>query len=354
LNLRSIKPLAALAARLALTGFGLSVAAGLAAPPALALRPDISIPLGQTTIVTAPDGVDRLVVGDSNIADVVALPGGREILVNAKKVGFTNFLVFPARGPVRPYRLEVIATARDESIAVRVQVLEVTERKTGQVGVRWNDKLGFSEAAPNAPFRFGLPIRTDLLTATLNTLAQDRDIRVLAQPTLVIQNGKKGEFLAGGQLPVPLLQATAGGATYTVDWKEYGVKLEVQPRLEGNDGIALAVRPEYSTIDLENAVQLRDINVPGLATRWAKTEVQVNSGESLVIAGLLRNEKFRTSSKLPWLGDVPVLGYLFGAANYDERVSELVFIVTPSIVSRNVVKPESDYGKGTPGVFPKP
>lgn len=322
--------------------------------PALAQRPDISIPLGQTTIVTAPDGVERLVVGDSNIADVVALPGGKEILVNAKKAGFTNFLVFPSRGPVRAYRLEVIATARDESIAVRIQVLEVTERKLGQVGMRWNDKLGFVEAMPNAPFRFGLPVRADVLSATLNTLAQERDIRVLAQPTLVIQNGKKGEFLAGGQIPVPLLQATAGGAAYTVEWKEYGVRLEVAPHLEGNDAITLALRPEVSTIDQENAVQLKDLSVPGLATRWAKTEVQIPSGESLVIAGLLRKEKIRTASKLPWLGDIPLLGYLFGSANYDERVSELVFIVTPTIVNRNVVKPESDYGKGTPGVFPKP
>lgn len=336
--------------------FGCATTAGaLSAPaPAWALRPDISIPLGQTTIVTAPEGVDRLVVGDSNIADVVALPGGKEILVNAKKVGFTNFLVFPSRGPVRAYRLEVIQTARDESIAVRIQVIEVTERKLGQAGVRWNDKISFVEAAPNAPFRFGLPVRADVLTAALNTLAQDRDVKVLAEPTLVIQNGKKGEFLSGGQIPVPLLQATAGGAAYTVEWKEYGIRLEVAPRLEGNDAITMQLRPEVSTIDMENAVQLRDLSVPGLATRWAKTEVQVASGESLVIAGLLRKEKIRTTSKLPFLGDIPMLGFLFGAANYDERQSELVFIVTPSVVVRNVVKPESDYGKGAPGVFPKP
>lgn len=342
------------AARIALV-VGISAAAAIAAPaPAYAIRPDISIPLGQTTIVQVADGVERLVVGDVTIADVIALPGGNDILVNAKKIGFTNFMVFPKRGPLKVFRLEVTPGGRDESIAVRIQVLEVTERKTGNVGVRWSDRVGITEAVPNAPFRFGNPVRNELITATLNMLAQDRDIKILAQPTLIVQNGKKGEFMAGGEIPVPLMQATAGGSAYTVEWKSYGVKLEVTPRLEGSDTITMEVRPEVSTIDAENAVQLQNISVPGLATRWAKTQVQMQSGESVVIAGLLRTEKVRSASKLPFLGDVPFLGYLFGNANYDERNSELVFIVTPSVVVKNQVKPESDYGKGKPGVFPKP
>ena len=335
---------------------GLATTAVLVAPaPAHALRPGISVPLGQTQIISAPDVVDKVVIGDTNVAEVLVLPGGRQILVNARKAGITNFILFMAKSnQVLPYVLEVLANPRDEEIAVRIQVLEVTERKTGNVGVRWSDHVGISEAAPNAPFRFGLPVRNDLLTATLNTLSQDRDIKVLAEPTLVILNGKKGEFLAGGQIPVPLLQATAGGASYTVDWREYGVKLSCTPRLEGNDTISMALRPEVSTIDTENAVILKDLSVPALATRWASTEVQMQSGESLVIAGLLRTEKVRTASKLPFFGDVPVIGYLFGAATYDERQSELVFIVTPTVVIKNQVKPESDYGKGRPGVFPKP
>lgn len=334
---------------------GLAAASVLVAPaPAHALRPEISIPLGTTTIISAPDGVERLVVGDDTIAQVVALPGGKDILVNAKKAGFTNFIIFPKSGPVRVYRLEVLATARDESIAVRVQVLEVIERKSGAAGVRWSDTLSFVEAAPNAPFRFGMPVRASVLTAALSTLAQDRDIKVLAQPTLVIQNGKKGEFMSGGELPIPLLQATSGGSAYTIEWKQYGVKLECTPRLEGNDSITMALRPEVSTIDYDAAIQLKDLRVPAIATRWAKTELQVQSGESIVIAGLMRADKVRIASKLPWLGDIPVLGYLFGQADYDERNSELVFIVTPSIVVKNQVKPESDYGKGRPTVFPKP
>lgn len=342
-------------ARAALLAFTAVAATVVAPAPAWAVRPDITIPLGQTMILNAPDGAERVVVGDESLAQVIALPNGREILINAKKPGFTNFLVFPKNGgAAKSFRLEILAVARDESIAVRIQVLEVTERKTGNVGVRWSDSVGITEAAPNAPFRFGLPVRSQLITATLNTLSQDRDIKILAQPTLVIQNGKKGEFLAGGQLPIPLLQATSGGTSYTIEWKDYGIKLECTPRLEGNDTITMALRPEVSTIDLENAILLSNLSVPALATRWAKTEVQMQSGESIVIAGLMRNERTRLASKVPFLGDLPFIGYLFGSASYDERMSELVFIVTPTVVVKNQVKPESDYGKGRPGVFPKP
>jgi len=319
--------------------------------PAAAQSPDIVVPLGTTLLLTIPDGVERIVVGDSSIADVVVVSGSgnREILVNGKKNGFTNFYVWPNRGPARPYRLEVASNPRNESVAVRVQVIEATERRNGAAGIRWNDVVGFSEASPNAPFRFGLPIRNDVLKATLQTLAVDRDINVLAAPTLVIQNGKKGSFLAGGEVPVPLMQTTGGGVAYTVEWKQFGVKLDVEPRLEGANDIVLRLKPEVSSVDAENAIQLRDLSVPGFSTRSAETTVTLREGESLVLAGLLRKDRIKTISKLPVLGDIPLLGNLFGSTQYDERASELVFIVTPSVVTRNPVLPESEYGKGRPG-----
>lgn len=329
-----------------------AVAATVAAvspAPAFAQKPQIVVPLGQTTVVQAPEGVDRIVVGDSNIAEVVQLPGGRDILINGKKPGFTNFLVFLPRGGFRDYKLEVLSNRRDETIAVRVQVLEVTERKTGNVGVRWSESVGIKEAAPSAPFKFGLPIRQDVLEARLNLLSQGRDVKLLAQPTLVIQNGKKASFLAGGELPIPLAQTTGAGVNYSIEWKQFGIKLDVEPTLEGNDTITMALRPEVSSLDQENAVDLQQISLPSISTRWASTTVQLQSGESIVIAGLMRNEKFRVASKLPFLGDIPLVGYLFGSASYDERVSELVFVVSPQVITNNVVKPEQDYGKGTLG-----
>jgi Flp pilus assembly secretin CpaC len=323
----------------------------LVAPaPAFAVTPEISVPLGQTSVVEVPDGVSRIVVGDTSVADVALLPGqDRELLVNGKAPGFTNVLVFFSHGGYRSYRLEVQTERRSEMISVRIQALELTNRKSGQVGVRWSDAVGITEAAPSAPFRFGLPVRESLISATLNTLAQDRDIKVLANPTLVIQNGKKGMFQSGGQLPIPLLQTTSAGSSYTIEWKEYGVKLEVEPHLEGENMIQMHLKPEVSTIDPENAIQLKDLSVPAISTRMAETYVQVRGGESLVIAGLLRTEKNRIGSHLPFLGDIPLLGYLFGSAAYDERQSELVFIVTPNVVVNNVVSPESDYGKGPLG-----
>lgn len=320
----------------------------LAAPaPALALRPDVSLHQGQAQVMEIPDGVVRVVVGDEKIAEVSLIPGqDRMLLVNAKNPGFTNFLVFPPKGMPRSFRVEVAQDRRNETLAVRVQVLEATTRKGGNVGVRWSDSVGITEAVPNAPFRFGNPVRESLITATLQMLAQDRDIKVLANPTLVIQNGKKGSFQSGGQLPIPILQTTSTGTAYSIEWKEYGIKLDVQAHLEGENTIALDLSPQVSTIDPENSILLKDLQVPAISTRSAHTFVQVRSGDSIVIAGLLRNEKNRVGSHLPFFGDVPVLGYLFGSANYDERQSELVFIVTPSVVANNVVMPEADYGKG--------
>ena len=315
------------------------------AAPAFAQKPDIVIPHGQTTVFSVPEGVDRVVVGDATVAEVVQLPGGRDLLINGKAPGFTNFLVWPSRGPIRNYKLEVLSSRRDETIAVRIQVIEATQRNSLNAGVKWAESVGIVEAPPSAPFRFGLPVRNELLSASLKLLAQDRDIKVLAQPTLVIQNGKKGEFLAGGELPIPLAQATGGALTYSIEWKQFGVKLEVEPRLEGNNSISMALRPEVSSIDMENAIQLQAISVPAISTRWAKTNVQIQNGESIVIAGLMRNDKTKVVSKLPLLGDIPLLGNLFAQTNYDERVSELVFIVTPQVITNNVVKPEQDYTK---------
>jgi Flp pilus assembly secretin CpaC len=319
-------------------------------PQALAAKPDIVIPKGQTTVFSVPEGVDRVVVGDISVAEVVVLPGqNRDILINAKAPGFTNFLVWSSRGgPPRSYKLEVLTAARDESVAVRIEVLEVTNRKTGNVGVRWNDSLGFAEAQPNAPFRFGMPVRTEVLTAQLKMLSQDRDVKVLARPTLVSQSGKKASFLAGGELPIPIIQSSGGALSYSVDWKQFGIKLDVEPRLEASDTITLHLRPEVSNVDQENAVQFQNLQVPAISTRWADTNVTLSSGESVVIAGLMRQEKFRVSSKVPFVGDIPFLGYLFGSAQYDERTSELVFVVTPTVVANNIVVPEQNYGGRTP------
>ncbi|HEY9724316.1 MAG TPA: pilus assembly protein N-terminal domain-containing protein [Oscillatoriaceae cyanobacterium] len=327
-----------------LVAFSSVAIALVAAAPAFAARPDIVIPKGQTTVASIPEGVDRIVVGDDSVAQVVVLPGGQQILINGKSPGFTNFIVFLAHGGFRNYRLEVLQAGRDEQIAVRVKVLEVSRRKLGTVGVRWSDSVGWSESTPSAPFKFGLPVRTSLLDATLNTLAQQRDVKVLAEPTLVVQNDQKASFLDGGELPIPIANNSGGGVTYTIDWKQYGVKLDATPHLEGDNSITMDLRPEVSSIDQENAIKLQNLSVPAIATRWASTTVQLQGGQSIVIAGLLQNNSQSAASKLPWLGDIPFLGYLFGANDYDDQQSELVFVVSPSVVTPGNVVPEQNYG----------
>lgn len=327
-----------------LVAFSTAAIALVAAAPAYAARPDIVIPKGQTTVASIPEGVDRIVVGDDSVAQVVVLPGGQQILINGKSPGFTNFIVFLAHGGFRNYRLEVLQAGRDEQIAVRIKVLEVSKRKLGNVGVRWSDGVSWGESTPSAPFKFGLPVRTSLLDATLNTLAQSRDVKILAEPTLVVQNDQKASFMDGGELPIPIINNSGGGITYTIEWKQYGVQLDATPRLEGDNSITMDLKPQVSSIDQENAIKLPNLSVPAIATRWAHTVVQLQGGQSIVIAGLLQNNSQRAGNSLPFLGDIPFLGYLFGSTEYDEQQSELVFVVSPSVVGPGTVTPEQNYG----------
>ncbi|HEY9856460.1 MAG TPA: pilus assembly protein N-terminal domain-containing protein, partial [Stenomitos sp.] len=241
----------------------------LPALPASAAAPDIVIRMGQTIVYTVPEGVERVVVGDGDVIDAKPLSGqNRDLLISAKKPGFTNFLVWPSptkgpdgrtmQGPVRNYNIEVLTNRRPETVAVRVKVMEVSRADEGNVGVDWSDSVSWIEAPPNAPFRFGLPTRETLIEAKLNMLVQQRKAKILAQPTLLTLNGASASFLAGGELPIPLILQNSIG----IEWKPFGVKLSVTPRVEGSDTIVLGVRPEVSRIDQLNAVKLPGVSVP--------------------------------------------------------------------------------------------
>jgi Flp pilus assembly secretin CpaC len=332
-------------------GFLLVLLVALWSQPSLAVVPNIEIRMGQTIVYTVPEGVDRVVVGDGDIIDAKPIAGqNRDLLISAKKPGFTNLLVWPApergpdghmiQAPVRNYNIEVLTYRRPEMIAVRVKVLEVQRVGHDKTGVDWSQSVSFMEAPPNAPFRIGLPQRSTLLEATLNMLVQDRKAKLLAQPTLLTMNGSSASFLAGGEIPVPLL--TANNAA--VEWKPYGVKLQVDARVEGTDSLVLKVRPEVSRIDAANGVKLQTISVPALATRWTETVMQLKSGQGVVISGLLEDDHDEVVSGLPLLSAIPLLGELFKSHDVNTTSSELVFFLTPSIVANPDDMPEKDYG----------
>jgi pilus assembly protein CpaC len=156
----------------------------------------------------------------------------------------------------------------------------------------------------------------------------------LAEPNLIASNGKEASFLAGGEYPYPVVQPGSGGNSVTIMFKEFGVRLNFTPTVLSGDMISLKVRPEVSALDFSNAITLQGFRVPALSTRRTETEVELQDGQTFAIAGLMNNTLNSTMSKIPGIGDIPVLGYLFRSRAYQKQQTELVVMITPQIVRR--------------------
>jgi pilus assembly protein CpaC len=171
----------------------------------------------------------------------------------------------------------------------------------------------------------GRGIFADLSLMESNNLA-----RVLAEPTLVALSGQSASFLAGGEIPVPVPE---GLGTTSIQYKPYGVGLTLTPTVLSPKRIALKVAPEASDLDFQNAITINGISVPAITTRRADTTVELGDGESFVIGGLIDRETSSNVSKVPLLGDLPIIGTFFKQLNYQKNDKELVIIVTPHLVS---------------------
>ena len=154
----------------------------------------------------------------------------------------------------------------------------------------------------------------------------------LAEPNLIATNGKEASFLAGGEFPYPVPQGNLG--SITIMFKEYGVRLNFTPTVLGGDLINLKIRPEVSSLDFNNAIILEGFRVPALVTRRAETEVELQDGQTFAIAGLMNNTALSQMRKVPGLGDIPIIGTLFKSRAYQKDQTELVVMVTPTIVRR--------------------
>ena len=154
----------------------------------------------------------------------------------------------------------------------------------------------------------------------------------LAEPNLIALNGKEASFLAGGEFPYPVPQGQFG--SFTILFKEYGVRLNFTPTVLGGDLINLKIRPEVSSLDFNNAIIIEGFRIPALVSRRAETEVELQDGQTFAIAGLMNNTALSSMRKVPGLGDIPVLGQLFRSRAYSKEQTELVVMVTPQIVRR--------------------
>ena len=175
--------------------------------------------------------------------------------------------------------------------------------------------------------------RPDLdLGVVIKALEANKLIEMLAEPNVLASNGKEASFLAGGEYPYPVAQGGAGVATVTIQFREFGVRLNFTPYLTSRGTIRLKVAPEVSALDFANGLTYQGFNIPALATRRVTTEIELNDRQSFAIAGLLDNRMTETLSKVPGLGDIPILGQLFRSRWFSKNKSELLVLVTPEIV----------------------
>jgi pilus assembly protein CpaC len=168
--------------------------------------------------------------------------------------------------------------------------------------------------------------------AMLRMLQTEGSLRELAEPNLIAMDGQQASFLAGGEFPVPMVQGGSEKTTVSIMFKEYGVRLNFKPTIIDEDHIRLELEPEVSTIDFANGVKFDGFLIPALKTRRAKTGVELRDGQSFALAGLLDNTEIKSLSKVPVLGDIPVLGALFRSKSFQKNETELMFIVTAHVV----------------------
>ncbi len=190
---------------------------------------------------------------------------------------------------------------------------------TGEDGLRLLPTTTLSLGFPRAQTQF-----------FIQALADNNLLKVLAEPNLTTISGETATFLVGGEFPIPVPQ---GNQQVTIEFREFGIRLSFTPVVRGHQRIRLRVRPEVSELDFSTAVQIEGFVVPGLTTRAAETTVELGNGQTMAIAGLLKEEVRGIASRVPGIGDVPVLGSLFRSVEFQRGMTELVILVTPEIVA---------------------
>ena len=200
---------------------------------------------------------------------------------------------------------------------------------TASGGISFNSDPAASNSPPAASLVGGLTSGNFSIDVAIKAL-EDRGVaRRLAEPNLIARSGEKASFLAGGEFPIPISEEDG---KITVDYKKFGVGLEFKPTVLKDGLISLDIEPEVSSVDASASYSIGNISIPGFVVRRAKTSVDLKSGQSFMIAGLLQSQNDTIAQSVPGLGRLPVLGTLFSSKAYQRRETDLVIIITPYLV----------------------
>lgn len=321
-----------------------------------AKNPKIDVTVGQSVTYKLAQPVKTVSIADSDVADVV-VAGPREVLINGKAIGLTTLVIWDQDNVSNIFDVVVRGPFSDQKIELRVQVAEVNRTKAIELGFDflWGGEhkntnylggtYGGSVSTPSVPLSLfnGVPTEgaTAVLgvqgTATFQAMVKaaitNGVLSILAEPNVVAASGEPASFLSGGEIPVPIASAGAqGGSTVTIEWKEFGVSIEFLPTLVDSNVINLHVAPEVSNLDYSNGVEISGFTIPSIRTRRAETTVELRDQETLVVGGLIMEDESDIRTKIPLLGHIPVLGYLFSDWEKVTTEYELVLVVTPHIV----------------------
>jgi len=227
----------------------------------------------------------------------------------------------------------------EAQILLKVRFLNVERSASRQLGVNLLSSSGqLTGSTATGQFTLGdvinlLLFRKDFnLSATLTALETNNLVEILAEPNVLAVDGQQASFLAGGEFPYPTVQGGAVAGAVTIAFREFGVRIKFLPHITPRGTIRLHVAPEVSFLDFASGITFGGVNIPGLDTRKVDTEVELESGQSFAIAGLLDQRLTESLNKIPGIGNIPILGKLFQSKTRAPSNSELLVIITPEIV----------------------
>ena len=317
----------------------------------------IELSVGRSFPLTTISPITQVSIANPEVADVLVIRE-RELVINAKREGETDAILWPAAGERLHYRISVHSPADRMQIALYVKFAEVRRDLLREIGISGlykepgdvrvgtgvfrgggnlqNNEEGFPVSGASRFLTILSDFNTDRLLGFLDAEAQRGNARILSEPSILAANKDSATFLAGGELPIPVAQgglgADVGSARVTIEYREFGVRLKFIPEILSDSLIKLYVRPEVSRLDFGNAVLISGFRIPALRTHRVETSLDVRRSQSLIISGLFNTEEERVRTGIPFLMDIPILGQLFSSTRFQKNETELIVVVTPVVI----------------------
>lgn len=261
--------------------------------------------------------------------------------------------------------IDLLEMEHPSQIRLEAQIIEINSDYTKNLGIQYwsqtpgsNSNSGSSTGNPNNNITVGtaglfyggedfssnrkhggwLGSHVANVNVTLQALINEGKARILSRPSITTMSGKAANILIGGRIPIPV---SDGNGNVSIDWHEYGMKLNIEPVVDSEDKITSKVHAEVSTLDYSHGVKIDSFSVPGIATREAESEVNVRSGMTMAIGGLINSEDAKIVSKIPLLGDLPIIGRFFRHTSNTRDKREVIILITPTLVADDTPAPMS-------------